>query len=105
MNIQPVEFKVLIKPDKVESQTKGGLWLTDHSVDKQQFSVDRGEVISFGEGFYSNLPGPTPKIGDKVLFNKYAGTVLDIWEKEEGRDVKVSYRMINDKDICAIMEE
>jgi chaperonin GroES len=97
MNIQPTEFKVLIKPDKVEGQTSGGLYLPDSARDKQQFSVDRGTIISFGEGFFRDLPGPIPKAGDKVIFNRYAGSLI----KSDGDD----YRLCNDKDICAIMEE
>ena len=97
MKINPVEFKVLIKPDKVEGQTSGGLYLPDSAREKQQFSVDRGTVDSVGEGFFRDLPGPIPKVGDKVIFNRYAGSLI----KCDGED----YRLCNDKDICAIMEE
>ena len=97
MKIHPTEFKVLIKPDKVEGQTSGGLYLPDSARDKQQFSVDRGEVISFGDGFYKELPGPIPMVGDRVIFNRYAGSLI----KVDGQD----YRLCNDKDICAIVEE
>ena len=102
MKIQPVEYKALIKPDKVEGQTYGGLFLPDSARDKQQFAVDRGEVINVGEGFFTNLPGPKPKVGDKVIFNRYAGSLITI----EGDDrQKNEYRLINDKDICAVVEE
>ena len=101
MKIQPTEFKVLIKQDKVESQTSGGLYLPDSARDKQQFSVDRGEVVSFGDGFFRDLPGPTPKVGDRVIFNRYAGSLITVVEDSE----RVDYRLCNDKDICAIMEE
>jgi chaperonin GroES len=96
MKIKPVEFKVLIKPDEVEA-TSGGLFLPDSVRDKQQFSVDRGTIISFGEGFFRDLPGPIPKVGDKVIFNRYAGNLIKI----DG----IEHRLCNDKDICAIMEE
>ena len=101
MKIHPTEFKVLIKPDKVESQTSGGLYLPDSARDKQQFSVDRGEVIEFGEGFYRDLPGPVPEVGDRVIFNRYAGSLITVVEDNE----RVDYRLCNDKDICAILEE
>ena len=101
MNIQPTEFKVLIKPDKVETQTSGGLYLPDSARDKQQFSVDRGEVVAFGEGFFRDLPGPTPKVGQRVIFNRYAGSLITVVEDGE----RIDYRLCNDKDICAIMEE
>ena len=100
MKIQPTEFKVLIKPDKVDSQTTGGLFLPDSVRDKQQFSVDRGEIVAVGEGFYRDLPGPVPNVGDKVIFNRYAGSLITI--DDNGR---TDYRLCNDKDICAILEE
>lgn len=100
MKIKPTEFKVLIKPDKVEGQTSGGLYLPDSARDKQQFSVDRGTVIDFGEGFFRDLPGPAPKVGDRVIFNRYAGSLITI--DDNGR---TDYRLCNDKDICAILEE
>ena len=100
MKIKPTEFKVLIKPDKVEGQTSGGLYLPDSARDKQQFSVDRGEIMDFGEGFFRDLPGPIPKVGDRVIFNRYAGSLITI--EDNGR---TDYRLCNDKDICAILEE
>ena len=100
MKIKPTEFKVLIKPDKVDGQTSGGLFLPDSARDKQQFSVDRGEVVAVGEGFFRDLPGPIPNIGDRVIFNRYAGSLITI--DEDGR---TDYRLCNDKDICAIVEE
>ena len=102
MNIKPVEFKVLIKPDKVEGQTSGGLYLPDSARDKQQFSVDRGEIVSVGEGFFRDLPGPVPKVGDRVIFNRYAGSLITF---EEDDRTRTDYRLCNDKDICAILEE
>jgi chaperonin GroES len=101
MKIKPVEFKVLIKPDEVEGQTSGGLYLPDSARDKQQFAVDRGEVIAVGEGFFQELHGPIPQIGDRVIFNRYAGSLITIVDEGNRQD----YRLINDKDICAILEE
>jgi len=101
IKITPVEFKVLIKPDKVEGQTTGGLYLPDSARDKQQFAVDRGEVIAVGDGFFAELPGPTPQVGQKVIFNRYAGSLITVGEGEN----RSEYRLCNDKDICAILEE
>ncbi len=97
MKVTPVEFKVLIKPDKVEDQSAGGLFLPDTVRDRQQYAVDRGEVVAIGDGFFRDLPGPAPKVGDKVIFNKYSGSLIKI-DRED-------YRLINDKDIGAILEE
>jgi len=100
MDVRPVEYKVLIKPDEVEDQTRGGLYLPDSARTKQQFAVDRGEVIAVGEGFFKELPGPEPRIGDKVIFNRYAGSLITI-EDDNGK--RTDYRLCNDKDICAIL--
>ena len=102
MKIKPTEFKVLIKPDRVEGQTRGGLYLPDSARDKQQFAVDRGEIIDIGEGFFRDLPGPVPKVGDRVIFNRYAGSLINMENEDRSR---TDYRLINDKDICAILEE
>lgn len=101
MNVRPVEYKVLIKPDKVDDKSSGGLYLPDSVRDKQQFAVDRGEVISYGLGFFADIPGPAPKVGDKVIFNRYAGSLITI----ENNGCREEYRLCNDKDICAILEE
>ena len=102
MKINPVEYKVLIKPDKVEDKSLGGIFIPEHIKDRQQFAVDRGEVISTGEGFFKALPGPVPQIGDKVVFNRYAGSLITIMNKDKVRE---DYRLCNDKDICAILRE
>ena len=106
MKIVPVEYKVLIKPEKLDPQSEGGIWFPDVTRDRQQSAVDRGEVISHGNGFFKTtdgrLPGPTPKIGDKVIFNRYAGSLITITNKD---GVREEFRLCNDKDICAIIED
>jgi len=99
--VTPVEFKVLVKPDKVEDKSAGGLYLPDSSRDRQQYAMDRGEIMAVGAGFWVDLPGDTPRVGDRVIFNKYAGSIVDI---QDG-DNRETCRLINDKDICAILEE
>ena len=102
MKINPVEYKVLIKPDRVKDQSAGGLFLPDSVRDRQQYAVDRGVVMGHGEGFFADIPGPAPKVGDKVIFNRYAGSLITIENKDGKRE---DHRLINDKDICAIIEE
>jgi chaperonin GroES len=102
MKIKPVEYKVLIKPDKVEDKSEGGLYIPETVREREEFSVDRGEIIDFGEGFFEKLPGPVPQIGDKVIFNRYAGSLITIKNDDGSRE---NYRLCNDKDICAIIEE
>lgn len=100
MKVVPVEYKVLILPDEAGDRSEGGMYLPDTVRERQQYAMDRGTVISHGDGFFSELPGPIPKVGDKVVFNKYAGSLITI--TIEGK--RKSCRLCNDKDICAVLE-
>ena len=102
MKVSPVEYKVLIKPERVEDKSEGGLFIPPNAREREQFSVDRGEIIAHGEGFFEKLPGPVPQIGDKVIFNRYAGSLITIKNDKGARE---DHRLCNDKDICAIIEE
>lgn len=98
----PVDCKVLIMQEEVESQSDGGMYLPDTAVEKQEYAVNRGIIIAFGDGFFKRqMDGPIPPIGSKVLYDKYAGTRLRI--RVNGKDRWV--RMMNDSNIAAIVEE
>jgi len=99
--IIPVEFKVLIKPDKIEDRSAGGIYLPDSAREREEYATDRGEILAVGPQFFDDLGEPKPKVGDKVLFNKYAGSLFDT--DIDGKRTKV--RLMNDKDICAILKE
>jgi co-chaperonin GroES (HSP10) len=97
----PVEYKVLIVPDVVDDQSQGGLYLPESARERQQYAMDRGVILAVGEGFFEDIPGPKPKVGDKVIFSKYAGSTLDIFIDGKRR----TCRLCNDKDICAVIKE
>lgn len=101
--IIPIEYTVLVEPDQVEQQTSGGLYLPDTARDKQQHAVDKGVVVEIaGKAFADDaIWTDKPKVGDWVLYDKYAGTLIQFGE---GRDKK-TYRLINDKSVKAILEE
>jgi chaperonin GroES len=96
--LYPVEYKVLVKPVKVETKTAGGLFLPDSAVEKEEFAKAQGEIVAVG---YIAFTDPDwmekPKVGDFVLFDKYAGSLV------EGTDGEV-YRLINDKEIGAVVK-
>ena len=99
--ITPVEYKVLILPDEVEDKSAGGMYLPDSVRDRQQYAMDRGKILAIGNGFFSDIPGPVPQIGDKVIYNKYAGSMITI----QINGARKECRLCNDKDICAIVKE
>lgn len=94
--IQPVEYKVLIKPEVVETKTAGGLYLPDQTKDKDQMAQVKGILVAIGGNAFEDWNG-APQIGDNVYFAKYAGYVV---KGEDGEE----YRITNDKDICAVIK-
>lgn len=98
--IYPTEFKVLILPTPIEEKTKGGIILPDESKEREQFAQAEGELIAVSPLAFSYddwKDADPPKPGDRVLFAKYAGAHV------KGKDGK-EYRLINDKDIGALLK-
>ncbi|RTY90935.1 co-chaperone GroES [Flavobacterium sp. GT3R68] len=89
LNIKPLSDRVLIEPVAVETQTASGLFIPDTAKEKPQ----KGTVVAVGNG--TNDHTMTVKIGDTVLYGKYAGTEL----KLEGKD----YLIMREDDILAII--
>lgn len=101
MKVKPVRCVAVIKPNKVDDKSKGGIYIPEQLLDRLQVACDRGELMAVGEGFFEGLQGPVPQIGQKVLFDKYAGSLiqLDVDGKRE------NFRLCNDDKIIAILEE
>ena len=95
--ILPCEFKVLIEPEIIEEKTAGGIILAPITKDKEQMAQVRGILIAIGGNAFEDW-NDKPQAGMKVYFGKYAGYIV------KGNDGK-EYRLCNDKDICAIIEE
>jgi len=89
VNIQPLADRVLIEPMAAETKTASGIYIPDTAKEKPQ----KGKVIAVGPG--TKDQAVTVKIGDTVLYAKYAGTEL----KLEGTD----YLMMRESDILAIV--
>ena len=89
INIKPLADRVLVKALEAETTTASGLIIPDSAKEKQQ----EGTVIAIGNG---TKDGPlTVKVGDTVLFGKYAGTELVL----DGTD----YLIMREADILAIV--
>ncbi len=89
INIKPLADRVLVKPLEAETTTASGLIIPDSAKEKQQ----EGTVIAVGNG--TKDEPMTVKVGDTVLFGKYAGTEL-ILESTE-------YLIMREADILAII--
>lgn len=79
MQIKPLFDRVVIEPNKEENMTKYGIVLPETSQERPQTGV----VVAVGDGecFDCDIKEMKVKIGDKVVFNKYAGTELKLDNK------------------------
>ena len=89
VNIKPLADRVLIEPVAAEQTTASGIIIPDTAKEKQQ----KGKVIAVGNG-KADEP-MTVKVGDTVLYGKYAGTEISV----EGTD----YLIMRETDILAII--
>ncbi len=82
VNFELYDDRVLIKPAAAEEKTAGGIIIPDTAKEKPQ----KGTVVAAGPGKYAeqtgNLIPVKQKIGDVVLYGKYAGTEISV----EGED-------------------
>jgi len=100
--LKPVEFGVLIQVDEVEDRSSGGLFLPETVLEREQLSHDRGTLISKSDMAFEDWNGTIPEVGEKVIFKKYAGTVI---QHKEDRVIVGKYRLCKDKDIVAVIRE
>ena len=96
--IHPVGWRVLILPREVMEKSAGGIILnTETNREREQMANTTGIVVEVGDECYKDTKSIWCKVGDKVIFGKYAGLLY------KGKDGK-SYRMVNDEDITGVLE-
>ena len=89
MNIKPLADRVLVVPAPAEEKTIGGIIIPDTAKEKPL----KGEVVAVGNG--TKDEEMVVKVGDTVLYGKYAGTELEL----EGN----KYLIMRQSDILAIV--
>lgn len=95
MNIRPLHDRIVIRRMEEERTSAGGIVIPDSATEKPS----RGEVVAAGHGKILESGDVRPmdvKVGDKVLFGKYAGTEI----KVEGEELLV----MREDDIVAVIE-
>ena len=71
-NVQPLADRVLVRPVAAEEKTVGGIIIPDTAKEKPL----QGEVLAVGNGTKDEQM--VLKVGDRVLYGKYAGTELEL---------------------------
>jgi chaperonin GroES len=93
-SVKPLADRVLIKVSASEEATAGGILLPDTAKEKPQV----GEITAVGPGKTDdkgNRQAIEVKVGDKVLYSKYAGTDIKLGGEE--------FVLLSEKDILAIL--
>ena len=89
MNVKPLSDRVLILPNLAEEKTAGGLIIPDTAKEKPL----AGKVVAAGPG--TSEIKMEVKVGDEVLYGKYAGTEIHV----DGED----YLIMKQADILAVI--
>ena len=94
MNLRPLHDRVIVKRLDQETKTASGIVIPDAAAEK----LDQGEVLAIGPGKRDDKGNPIAldvKVGDRVLFGKYAGQTV----KVEGNELLV----MREEDIMAVV--
>ncbi len=93
--IQPLEDRIVVRPNDAEAVTASGLVIPDTAKEKPQ----QGEVLAVGTGRRSDSGDLIPMdvtVGDTVVYSKYGGTEITI----EGKDLLI----LSSRDVLAIVK-
>ena len=95
MKLIPLFDRVVIKPELQTSTTKSGIVLPSTSQERPQVGI----VTAIGNGIDidANNVGMQVRVGDKVLFNKFAGSEIKVDDQ--------TLLVLRQVDLIAIMEE
>jgi chaperonin GroES len=89
VNVKPLADRVLVQPAEAEEKTKSGIIIPDTAKEKPM----RGTIVAAGPG--KKDEPTTVKVGDSVLYGKYAGTEISI----DGND----FLIMRESDILAVI--
>ena len=97
---QPTGWRLLVLPFKMNEKTKGGVIMNESTLERQQVASQCGNVLAMGSECYKDKEryptGPWCKVGDWVVFARYAGSRIQI----EGGEV----RLLNEDEVLATVK-
>jgi co-chaperonin GroES (HSP10) len=100
--IQPVWGRLVVKPNDItetdeilKSGKAAGIYIPEsREKDQLQHGQIEGQIVAIGGNCFDDWTAPIPKVGDQVIYDKYAGFIKSIDNEE--------YRIISDTDVLAI---
>ena len=94
LKIRPLHDRVVVKRLENETKTASGIVIPDNAAEKP----DQGEVLAVGPGKRGDdgkVTTPDVKVGDRILFGKYAGSTVKI----DGEEILV----LREEDILGVL--
>ena len=92
--IEPVGYRVLVKPDVLKETTPGGIVIPESLKEGHSMAQMTGRIVALGEFAWKEWPVRWAAVGDRVSFSKFGGIHM------YGEDGEL-YRLLNDEQITA----
>ena len=94
----PTGTRVIIGPQRVETKTASGIVLVDETISAEERAATRGIIIDASDDAWAQKEMKGLKVGDFILFAKYAGDSFNFTRKG------VAYRVIDARDVLGKIE-
>ena len=98
----PMNWKILVQPNEIKAETKGGILLPDKVKENEQILTAHGTVCALGDLAHRNRQTAekwkmsiVPQIGSQVTYGKYAGQKIIVQN--------VRFLLLNDDEITSII--
>ena len=95
---QGVGYRMVVQLDPISSTVEGSSFIEKPiaTMEKEKHYRNEGVIVNAGEFCFDKYPAAWCKVGDRVIFARYAGEYIEA----DGND----YRIINDLDVMATVE-
>jgi chaperonin GroES len=100
--IEPLDVRVLVRPDPVEERTAGGIILAPTTIEQEKYATVKATLVAVGANAFAEASAnpcfDAPQPGNRVMIAKYGGVNI---KGDDGSD----YRIMNDVDVVAVLKE
>jgi len=105
--VQPIGWRVLIRPFEAPTHTAGGIKLPDEAMESEEHLTYIGQIVAMGDQCYCAVTrsgiklkdiNPKPKVGDWIMFGTYGGQKVIT-------KAGAKYLMMNDDGIMGIVKD